>query len=232
MLNVNTRGTGSTVAVQSVWSVGTPALIRKLLILPSQTKSQIVEARSKSNGYRVDYPPDYRGGIGEDGVKALLEFVEAGGTLIALDASAELPIAEMNLPVRRPLAKVSRDEFYCPGSMLRVEIDNRHPLGFGMPADSALLFARSQPFQTIIPGAESSRTVVARFPEEPLLLSGWISGEKLLHRKAALVEIRKGDGRVILFGFRPQFRAQTRSTFKLLFNAIHLGASDLSPSDN
>ena len=145
-----------------------------------------------------------------------------------MDSSAELPISEMNLPVTRPLAKLGRDEFYCPGSILRVEINTEHPLGFGMPPDAAVMFARSQPFQTTIPGAEVGRTVVARFPDGPLLESGWLRGEEHLRRRAALVEITKGKGRVILFGFRPQFRAQARSTFKLLFNAIHLGSSEPS----
>jgi hypothetical protein len=132
----------------------------------------------------------------------------------------------MNVPLSRPLAKTPRSEFYCPGSLLRVEIDPSHPLGYGMPARSAVLFARSQPFRTRLPGSETSRHVAARFPDEPLLVSGWIRGEEKLRRKAALVEVGLGKGRIVLFGFRPQFRGQVHSTFKLLFNAIHLGASE------
>jgi hypothetical protein len=194
-----------------------------VILLPDQSKAAIVEGRSARPGYRLEYPPEQQGGIGADGVKALAAFVSSGGTLITLDGSSELPIGEMNLPVARPLAGVGRDRFYCPGSMLRVAIDTSHPLGFGMPAEAAVMFARSQPFETRIPGGEATRVVVARFPEGPLLVSGWIRGEELLRRRAALVEVRKGKGRVILFGFRPQFRAQARATFKLLFNAIHLG---------
>ena len=77
----------------------------------------------------------------------------------------------------------------------------------------------------LIKAGMDSRQVVARFPDEPLLVSGWIRGEDKLHRKAALVEVGLGQGRIVLFGFRPQFRAQTVATFKLLFNAIHLGGS-------
>jgi len=171
-------------------------------------------------------PPAYRGGIGADGVKAIAAFVEAGGTLIALDASAELPITEMNLPVSRPLAKLKEAEFHCPGSMLRARLDPGHPLGFGLPVEIAVMFAESQPFDTVPPGGDATRRVVARFADEPLLLSGWIKGEERLRRTAALVEVGKGKGRVILFGFRPQFRAQTVATFKLLLNAIHYGASE------
>jgi hypothetical protein len=199
-----------------------------VILLPDQSRALIVDGKPEREGYRVEYPPDYRGGIGEKGVEALKEFVAAGGALIALDASAELPIRDLNLPVRRPLAGLGRDRFTCPGSMLRVEIDPSHPLGYGMPERWAVMFADSQPFETILPGAEASRTVVARFPDEPLLVSGWLRGEEHLRRRAALVEVTRGKGRIVLFGFRPQFRAQTRSTFRLLFNAIHLGASDPS----
>ena len=43
--------------------------------------------------------------------------------------------------------------------------------------------------------------------------------------RRTLVEVGLGEGRIVLFGFRPQFRGQAVSTFKLLFNAIHLGGS-------
>ena len=66
---------------------------------------------------------------------------------------------------------------------------------------------------------------MSRFPDEPLLLSGWNRGEERLHRTAALVEVGLSKGRIVLFGFRPRFRGQAVSTFELLFNAIHRGGS-------
>jgi hypothetical protein len=197
-----------------------------VMILPSDSKAEIMNGWDRVDRYRPEMPPEYRGGIGAEGAKQIAAFVESGGTLIALDASAELPISEMNLPVSRPLAKLKEAEFHCPGSMLRARLDASHPLGFGLPEEIAVMFADSQPFATTPPGADATRQVVARFADEPLLLSGWIQGEEKLRRTAALVEVGKGKGRIILFGFRPQFRAQTVATFKLLFNAIHYGASE------
>jgi hypothetical protein len=53
-----------------------------------------------------------------------------------------------------------------------------------------------------------------------LLQSGWLIGEDLLQRKAALVEAECGTGKVVLVGFRAQHRAQTHGTFKVLCNSL------------
>jgi hypothetical protein len=198
------------------------------VVLPDVGRDVIVDGRRKPTGdqpeYHVDLPPDYQGGIGKEGVDALKAFVEAGGTLVALDSSGALPIAEMNLPVRDVLDKVPEKEFLCPGSLLRVGIDVEHPLGYGMPAEAAAFFASSPAYATSIPGGEASRHVVARYPDAPLLLSGFLRGEDRLRRRAAIVEVDKGKGRVDLFGFRVQNRAWTTGTFRLLFNALERSA--------
>ena len=62
---------------------------------------------------------------------------------------------------------------------------------------------------------------VAAYPNFNPLMSGWIEGEKRIRQKGALWDIKLGKGRVILFGFKPQHRAQSHGTFKLLFNAIY-----------
>ena len=62
---------------------------------------------------------------------------------------------------------------------------------------------------------------VARYAGSDLLASGWISGERAVLGKHILLEARHGKGRVILFGFRPQFRGQTSGTFKFILNAIY-----------
>ncbi|HEY3175438.1 MAG TPA: M14 metallopeptidase family protein [Candidatus Polarisedimenticolia bacterium] len=202
-----------------------------VIILPDVEKEIIVDGKPKpadpTARYFVPLPDEYAGGIGPEGVKALKGFVNEGGTLVALDSSSMLPIEEFNIPVRNVLEGLKTDVYNCPGSLIRVLVDPNHPVGYGMPAETAAYVAQGPAFATSIPGAGQDRAVIARYPEEgDLLLSGWIQGEDLLRRRAAAVEVAMGKGRVILFGIRVQHRSQTHGTYKLLFNAIHYGASE------
>jgi hypothetical protein len=142
--------------------------------------------------------------------------VERGGTLIGIDEVCHALTEAMALPVKNVLRGKKEEEFFCPGSLLQVVMDARHPLGYGMPRETAVLFMQSAAFE----GSGPDVTSVATYPSSNPNLSGWIVGEELLERKSALMDIAYGEGRVVLVGFRPYFRAQTRGTYKVLFNAI------------
>jgi hypothetical protein len=94
-----------------------------------------------------------------------------------------------------------------------------------MPEESAGFFSNSPTF-AIMPSMKEQiiPEVVGLYPSENIVCSGWMLGEKFLRNKAAVLEIRFGEGKVILLGFRVQYRAQTMGTFKLLFNSIFQSA--------
>jgi len=183
--------------------------------------------------------PQYVGGIGSEGIVTLQNFVQDGGTLICIDSSCNLPIEHFNIPVRNVVHGKTSKEFFCPGSILRIWIDRKHPVGYGAPEWISGYFARSQAFE--LTGAskkenkddstelvEVSRSpevrfpahVVARYSDTVLLESGWIRGKELIADKPAIVEVQYGSGKIILLGFRVQHRGQPHGTFRLLFNAI------------
>ena len=131
-------------------------------------------------------------------------------------------IEELQLPVRNALARAKPDEFLCPGSLVRIEVDSSHPVTFGLPAWTPAFLDGPLAFQTAMPGGEMTRRVLASYPSEArdVLVSGWIRGEERLVRNAAAVALTHGKGKLVLLGFRAQHRAQTNATFPFLFNAL------------
>jgi hypothetical protein len=178
-------------------------------------------------------PPEYAGGLdkkpapGKDGKdraggNRIKAWVEAGGTVVALDEAAGYFIELFGLPVVDVVAERNA-KVEAPGSMLRLLVDPTQPLGYGMQSEEAGWYADSPAFETSVPDLRFERRVVARYPddERDILVSGFLRGGEALERKAAAVDFRVGKGRVVLIGFRPQHRAQTLRTFKLLFNALY-----------
>lgn len=197
-----------------------------VIILPDVEKDVIVDGQRKRGEnamkYTQELPEEYRGGIGKEGVTALKEFVEKGGTLITIADSGELVASEFNVPVRNALSGLRGDDFSAPGSLLRINVDPKHPVGYGMPEEAAAFVDGSTAYQTAIPGADLKRSVIATYPEDgrDILLSGWAKGQDKLARHSAVVAFEQGKGKIVMFSFRPQYRAQSEGTFKMLFNAI------------
>ena len=163
------------------------------------------------------YPAEFTGGITEAGVENLRRFIVEGGTLICFDASTELAIKRFQLPLRNSLEGLKSAVFYCPGSILGLEVDTRSPLARGLGRDVNAYFINSSAFEVTDPKRVH---VVARYASDNILRSGWLLGEEHLKGKVALAEVPLGRGRVILFGFHPQHRGQTWATFPFIFNAI------------
>jgi hypothetical protein len=197
------------------------------IVLPS-IRSSVIKSGGSENGeeYVIDLPEPYQGGIGPDGTKALREFVSQGGTLVAFADSTEWVIAEFNIPVRDAMKGVGSDEFGVPGSLVRIFVDDTHPLGWGMPRETAAFLDDRIAFETRIPAPDTQRWVIARYPAngKDILLSGWIRGEEKLERRAAAVAVTHGKGKIVLFGFRPQHRGQTHATLPMVFNSLYWSA--------
>jgi hypothetical protein len=164
-------------------------------------------------------PPEYRTGLGTEGVNAIRDFVQKGGTLVTLNGATAFPVDRLGIGVRNVLAGKSTKEFWCPGSTLKVAFDNTNPIAYGMPSHGLALYLDSPAFEITAPSAEDYATVV-RYADRELLESGWLVGEENLARRAAVVTAKMGLGRVVLLGFPVQHRAQTHGTYKLLFNSL------------
>ncbi|WP_040421004.1 M14 family metallopeptidase [Actinopolymorpha alba] len=187
-----------------------------VIVLPDATYRSMRDGNAAGS-----MPAEYTGGMSPQGVANLEAFVKAGGTLVAMDSATQLPIQAFGLPVKDVTAGVSEEKLYIPGSLLRVNVDNTTPLGYGMPERSFAFFSQSPAFELQGDGAATT----ARYPSQDLLASGWILGEEILANTTAVADVAYGDGQVALLGFRTQHRAQAHGTYKLLFNALYLGSA-------
>jgi len=184
------------------------------VVFPDQPSTSIANGNPPGS-----MPPEYTGGIGEKGAVALLEFANAGGTIVFLNRASNYAIDRLGVKAKNVLAGVPPRDFYSPGSLLNVVLDTSNPLTFGLPRHIAVWSEASPVFEITESSSESS---VARYPQRNILASGWLLGEARIAGKTALIEARSGSGHIILFGMRPQYRAQSYLTFKLLFNALLL----------
>ncbi len=195
-----------------------------VIVLPSQRRPERATADTS--------PEENAGGVAEAGVSNLKEFVAGGGTLVCFDGSCGPLIKQWNLPLRNVLEGVRSSEFYCPGSIVALDVDNKSPLAFNVPAKLPAYFINSSAF-ALANGANGgdgagSVHVIARYAKENVLLSGWLLGEDKLRGQIALAEVPLGKGRVVLFAFRPQHRGQTWATLPLIWNVLSSAAVSTS----
>jgi hypothetical protein len=190
------------------------------LIFTSQSATQIINGNAAGT-----LPQEYTGGITQAGVKNLKEFVTNGGMLICFDSACDLAIKEFNLPLKNTLEGVRSSEFYCPGSIVALDVDNKHPIASTLPSSVPAYFINSSAFTA---ASDANVRVIARYAKENLLLSGWLLGEDKLSGQIALAEVSVGKGRIVLFGFRPQHRGQTWATLPFIWNALSTAASNTS----
>ncbi len=203
-----------------------------VLILPDGARigTELEPARGGRMDRTGPLPSAYamRAPMGASGVEKVRRFVEQGGTLITLGSAAMMAIRDLHVPVENVLLRkdadgryrpIDRQVFFCPGSVLEAEFDASHPVAYGMPPVGYVFFRHSPTF--VIPeGARHRVRVIAQYPDRNPLKSGWIWHPEYIYRKAAIVEVTLGRGRIVLFGPRVQFRALPHGTFKLLWNAL------------
>ncbi len=187
-----------------------------VIIIPDSNARAIME------GHRPGTIPDrYVGGIGEDGVDALRDFVNEGGTLVTFNNASLFAIDQFNLPVTNALAGLNPNQFFCSGCLLKIHIeDAKNAYLAGLSENPIVMFERSPAFDT---KADFKGTVLARYPRERSPLeSGYLAGPERLQGKAAAVDVNYGKGHILLLGFRPQWRGQSHGAYKFFFNALYL----------
>lgn len=186
-----------------------------VIVLPDMSAKQLME------GFGIGVVPgQYVGGIGQDGLDNLREFTRQGGTLIALNKTASTLIPLLSLPVKNAIEGFKSDKFFCSGALLRVETEHGElPVNYGVSDSPVVMFQAGPAFETL-PGFHGA--VLARYAKQTdPLESGVLLHPEAIEGKAAAVELAYGRGRIVLYGFKPQFRGQSHATYKYLFNELY-----------
>jgi hypothetical protein len=173
-------------------------------------------------------PEQYRGMLGSitesKTIPALRKFVESGGSIIAVGSATRMAKI-LGVPVDNYVTQ-SRDKYYVPGSLLKMDVDIQNPLAYGMPDSVDVFFDNSPVFRLLPANAERRATPVGWFSSPKPLVSGWAWGQQFLDGGTAVAEARIGEGKIFLFGPEITFRGQPHATFKFLFNAIDYAESE------
>ncbi len=210
-----------------------------VVIFPDENKSILMEGKIKARDdddeyYMSNLPPEYSKGMGKDGFQKVLKYINAGGTILSWGGStalfeglmsiknSETETEDFRFPFTNIAPKLQKAGLSCPSSLLRVKLLPDHPLTLGMQAEAGILTTADQVFQTSVPSFDMDRRVIASYPEENVLLSGYCKKEELLGSYSAMVWLKKGKGNLVVYGFSPQFRGSVPGIYKLLFNGLLL----------
>ena len=174
-------------------------------------------------------PAEYRDQVGRVTVEKTLprirEFVEKGGTAIAIGSSASNLAAFLKLPIESQLmengAALPRTKLYIPGSVLSSRVDVSNPVANGMAEHTDVFFDDSPVFKLGADAAAKGVKTIAWFDSGAPLRSGWAWGQGYLENGVVAAEARVGNGKVLLFGPEILQRAQPHGTFKFLFNGLY-----------
>jgi hypothetical protein len=162
-------------------------------------------------------PVEYTGGLGEEGVRAIRDFVRNGGRLVAAEEATDFAVALFDLAVTNVVDRLPSTEFFIPGSILAVHLEPEYAAASGLDDRVAAWFwTDSRAFDV----GDPTVRVLARYGEGDVLRSGWALGSAHVAGMPALVDASVGRGSVVLFGFQPNYRAQTISTWPMLFEAL------------
>lgn len=173
-------------------------------------------------------PAEYAGQQGAISVATTLpilkQFVEGGGTVIAIGLSGTNFGRFLGLPMEDHLAEngqhLPNTKFYAPGSVLSARIDTSSPFTYGMQEHTDVFFDNSPVWKLGADAAAKNVKPIAWFDSKTPLRSGWAWGQAYLDGGVIGIDAKVGQGHVLLFGAEILQRAQPHGTFKFLFNGI------------
>jgi Zinc carboxypeptidase len=180
-------------------------------------------------------PDEYQDRLGsvtlDDTVPQIKDFLDHGGSVITIGQStvlgSQLGLSMDNYLVDHDKVALSRDEYFVPGSILRINVDNTQPVAWGLPSEMDVHFNNSPVYSPGTPGV----TPLAWFSTREPLRSGWAWGQHYLNGGVTMAQARVGSGTLYMFGPEVIRRGQPHGSFKFLFNGISLAGQAATNAD-
>ena len=199
-----------------------------VLILPDGASFARPNVRTTPRVSPEDVPAEYRDRVGgmtvAKTIPQLLEFLNAGGTILAIGSATDIGI-QLQLPIANALTDSSgralpRNRFYVPGSILSMRVDTTAALAQGLRPVTDFYYDNAPAFK-LLPAAELRGVKrIAWIDDAAPLRSGWAWGQKYLNGVTEVLQAPMGKGMLVLYGPDPYFRSQPHGTFKILFNGL------------
>jgi hypothetical protein len=208
----------------------------QVLIFSSSSKTVLSEGKygEENDYFSSNYPPEFTKGLGKEGLKKIMKWVNEGGLILSWGNSTDLfeglhtieisktETEQFRLPYKNIGPELAKKGLYAPGTLMNIKLIANHPLTFGMPQNTKI-FSRGTPvFTTSVPNFDMDRRIIGSYVKTNIVASGFAQKDELLEDKAVMIWLKKGKGQLVLYGFNPQFRSNTHGSYKLLFNALLL----------
>lgn len=150
--------------------------------------------------------------LGAKGKRALRDWVNAGGRIVAWQGGAEVAVK-----AGASTAKFAGSHTNMPGTLVRVTMDPASPLAAGV---GNLDWVMYQDDRTMQPGLGWSAGAFPASTTTAFATSGLAIGVGTLAGTSVLADEAVGGGRVISFSTDPNFRGWTQGMQRVLWNAI------------
>ncbi|MCK4829937.1 peptidase, partial [bacterium] len=203
-------------------------------ISPELDKQGRVQRRGGQPDPQV-IPAEWRDRLGyitmEKTIPQLRQFLNAGGTVLAIGSSASLGFY-CDLPISNSLIDkatgkaLTPEKYFAPGSVHQVSVDNSNPLAYGLPPEKMDVFFNRSPVFRLPRAAQKGVRSVAWFGKGNSLRSGWMLGPQYHNGGVTVVDADVGKGKLFLITPLITFRGQPHGAFKFLFNGVYYGGAE------
>jgi len=154
-------------------------------------------------------------------IPQLKAFLNEGGRIVAVGASATNLAQALGLPFENQVAGVAGDKYYIPGSVLQVAVDTTQHSAAGAHPVTDVFFDNSPVWRLGPDAAAKGVRKIAWFAVAEPLRSGWAIGQNYLTGGVQMAWAPVGQGAAYFYAPELTFRAQPEGTFKFIFNTFY-----------